>query len=1238
MLIKPFKKWMISSLCLITLAASAGQTAVHAQQSATEAVTSDATLQNDLNVFYKDLTGIPTYSSSNSGGVSAIGEQAFNVAVSQPTTPNIAAARYGQGRVYLAGDDLYFKPSEQTDTDKMTIVRNSLQWLTADAKAVNPNAVTYDDALAGHGRLQMITTSPSSRFQVNSALPIDLKRIDSWSSAELDPARYPVAYVDFPVFQTSDDDIPYLEAYVRNGGSIAVAAKGWVLETYASNYLGDSYKGKTASLGVDYPIQRLLNKFGLGLMNNTATKTNGTLPAPTVEQAKGAHVLTLMGQAKAIEAGTLDLGQVKLGPPGADAKTKLTIMAAILGGTIGALTPASPLYAAVQSGIDDLSRLAFPLDKSKAPYSSALLAFVLNRVSQEASPAKSPFADHFPGIVPDNAPIVNRKPVEVNFDLPDFSYLRMAYPPGAWISTGLYAPAGKEIVIDVPAGTEDLDVQIGAHTDNLTSKDIWKRIPAVTKRQKLVPGLNKIQSAYGGLLYLIPTKAKPATKTTVTVSGGVSAPYYVSGQTSLEDWIGSIRSNPAPWAELQGRRAIVTVPSSLIRNLDDPKALMDKWDAIIDHYDELTGLSPEGALPHRSPVALPFRYVDDVQISAGSAHAGYPMMFDNYGTKLTDVANVTAKGWGIWHESGHEYQQNPWKWGAIVEVSVNIYSLYVQEKFGNASNLLSRDAQGKDSYDKAFAYLSSDFPGKTYGNTSQLDLFSELVLFKQLQLAYGWDFYTAMHTYYRDMPANQVPQNDQQKIDTFVVTASQLSGENLLSFFDKWAVPYTKDPIRAQVEAMHLPNPQTPVWTLKETNPLSPPAITLTPDTSGWSETDVTFTITDGATQTPSVPARSQYRIGDKGTWKDYTVPVAIDAEGETNVYARMIDQAGLTSEHALRTIRINRPIAFDQSEYRLYAGQSAQTAVRLIVNGSAIDVMANAVFQSQDASIASIGANGLLTGHQAGNTVITAAYGAKTASANVKVLVDSVPPVTTDDAKAGWHNAPQTVTLAASDGESGLAKTYYSLDGAPFAEGLTIAVESEGVHTIGYYSIDAAGNREADRAVTVRIDYTGPVIEGTVTQSVYQSDSLTVSIQATDPLSGVAYTAYEWDGKPVGSPAGISPLTLSAGTHLLRVTAADHAGNTSSKAFAVQVTVDADHLDEILHAGSGKGWISNHGILQSLLAKAANVQKQQDAKQLLNALRSLEHEVSAQAGKHIDAEFASLLLGDIAFLKASIE
>ena len=83
-------------------------------------------------------------------------------------------------------------------------------------------------------------------------------------------------------------------------------------------------------------------------------------------------------------------------------------------------------------------------------------------------------------------------------------------------------------------------------------------------------------------------------------------------------------------------------------------------------------------------------------------------------------------------------------------------------------------------------------------------------------------------------------------------------------------------------------------------------------------------------------------------------------------------------------------------------------------------------------------------------------------------VNIDTTAPATTASglqasAASGWRNAPQSVTLLGDDaGLSGVAATYYTLDGGP-RQSYTGAFEvsAAGSHTIVYWSVDAAGNSE---------------------------------------------------------------------------------------------------------------------------------------------------------------------------------
>ena len=102
----------------------------------------------------------------------------------------------------------------------------------------------------------------------------------------------------------------------------------------------------------------------------------------------------------------------------------------------------------------------------------------------------------------------------------------------------------------------------------------------------------------------------------------------------------SHRAGCRPFAELQGERIILTVPSDLIRQVADPEELMRTWDEIYDSYDELVGLNPDRAMPHTAH-QLNRRYVADGQISSGAMHAGYPIMMPfSYAANLLDVHYV----------------------------------------------------------------------------------------------------------------------------------------------------------------------------------------------------------------------------------------------------------------------------------------------------------------------------------------------------------------------------------------------------------------------------------------------------------------------------------------------------------------------------------------------------------------------------------------------------------------------
>jgi len=83
----------------------------------------------------------------------------------------------------------------------------------------------------------------------------------------------------------------------------------------------------------------------------------------------------------------------------------------------------------------------------------------------------------------------------------------------------------------------------------------------------------------------------------------------------------------------------------------------------------------------------------------------------------------------------------------------------------------------------------------------------------------------------------------------------------------------------------------------------------------------------------------------------------------------------------------------------------------------------------------------------------------------------DTVPPLTASDATATYDtSATITLTAVDNDGGSGVAATYWSLDGAATATGTVVTTSDVGTHTLTFWSVDNAGNAETPTTVTFTV------------------------------------------------------------------------------------------------------------------------------------------------------------------------
>jgi hypothetical protein len=178
----------------------------------------------------------------------------------------------------------------------------------------------------------------------------------------------------------------------------------------------------------------------------------------------------------------------------------------------------------------------------------------------------------------------------------------------------------------------------------------------------------------------------------------------------------------------------------------------------------------------------------------------------------------------------------------------------------------------------------------------------------------------------------------------------------------------------------------------------------------------------------------------------------------------------------------------------------------------------------------------------------------------------DRTPPTTTalarladGTAAAAWEARAVTVTLSATDNKKGALATYRAVDGGSFERyvaPVTFAAPADGsgdgLHTLSYYSVDRAGNREPTRELAVGIDTSAPE-----TSLVVRALGATPSFAyAAVELSGAPAVAlpYRYECRVTGTaawsacPDGEKTYTgLADGGYQFAVRAVDAAGNVDA-------------------------------------------------------------------------------------------
>lgn len=465
----------------------------------------------------------------------------------------------------------------------------------------------------------------------------------------------------------------------------------------------------------------------------------------------------------------------------------------------------------------------FPAEKEKAwskeqhlEKRHALSQFIRDLKSQAPDTIKAlPAAADFPGVPADGTKIVTRT-INIDPNIP------------RWQSTGLYALPGTIVTVKFPAGTplqsengkNRYELRVGLHRDILSdSQDNWFRSPDLCFTRPVQDHTATICSPFGGpFMISIPEgrtmKGKPVR---VEVSGVVPMPEYVLGKTTGESWKKTLANTTTPWGEIKTPRITVTLPLEYLKKIPDIEALAKHVQKGMEVQEWLAGWDQ---LPQRKK--SPMRFAVDRQISHGYGHAGYPAHGIYAWTKpMVDGTMPTKGDWGFWHEMGHNHQFPPYLMKGMTEITVNLFSLVVQNKllgvpldkgWGNFSS--NKFRKSLDEYfhnDKRYRSLNREYDIRLYFFVDFIREFG-YEPFRQISLEFNKNPYTPIiDTEVANWSWNDKTYNDQEQWDWLFVQMCEAVKKDLSPYFKVWKVDISESAIKKAAKyPTWLPAPDYP--------------------------------------------------------------------------------------------------------------------------------------------------------------------------------------------------------------------------------------------------------------------------------------------------------------------------------------------------------------------------------------------------------------------------------------------
>ncbi len=669
------------------------------------------------------------------------GERSFPVLWTEGGAVFVAAARVGEGHVLHLGHESQVGSALTGSGDAATLVRNAIAWM---APGGSPRIGLSSGMSATRSWLE------GEGYSVVTAGPDDLADIDLWFTTTYDD-------------HTADQDAA-IRAWITDGGGVIAGGHAWWWAYSTGD--DDPYH--------NHPGNQWLGVAGLTLSGDSV----GDASSVAVEDPPS----RMLHAGRALRAA----GEHVAGDPLPDEDA---VMAAQSAGFAASVLPVDSEWflearALLASMPPVLPSATDPVEPATEPI-DALMVRIGSALAQRLpidELTEHPASSDFPGIVDREAPRVTvTVGVNATYAGRDGRYSYSGAGAAIWRSTGLYVPPGEIVTVTLPpeAVGSGVDLLVGSHSDSLWGTESWSRVPQLTRSFDVDSSTVELASAFGGLLYLRVPAGLALGELELTVAGAVESPRFILGQNTVEDWQSTLRDRPAPWGELESEGLVLTLPSSLLRGLDDPEALMVFWQQVMDAQATLGALAP--------PRVRAERIVTDRQISAGWMHSGYPIMAHlESASEFADLDLLQAQGsWGAFHELGHNHQWRDWLLPGTTEATCNLWSVYTMEEVVGIDRADGHPAMTDvERQARIDAYIAG---GRNF--TADWSVWTALETFLQIQEAFGWQPLIDVQAQYLADPSAGGPSTDAERIDLWVQRCSVAVGRDLTAFYDAWGFP-----------------------------------------------------------------------------------------------------------------------------------------------------------------------------------------------------------------------------------------------------------------------------------------------------------------------------------------------------------------------------------------------------------------------------------------------------------------